>query len=167
MTDLLAIGKIRTSVGLKGHMKVLSFSGETDHFLELGSLILGSGNRRKEFLIEEVFVRSNDLVMKLAGIDTPEAVKMYNGWDILVSRDKAAPLEEGEYYTADLIGCTLIWAGKPVGKVLSLVEGGGGELLEVEKTDGTTCFVPFRKEFIGDVDTEKNTIELIVDWILT
>lgn len=166
MKSELAIGRIRTSFGVRGHLKVLPYSGETDHFRQLDSVVLSSGSRRKELAVEEVFEQGRDLIIKLSGVDAPEEARTYNGWDILVSRDKAAPLEEGEYYLADLVGCSVSHSGNAVGKVIAVVEGGGGDLLEVERPDGSRCFIPFRKEFIGAVDTSGGEIELLAEWIL-
>jgi 16S rRNA processing protein RimM len=164
--DYLAIGTIRTSHGVKGLLKVRSLSGEVDHFFNLEEVILkDKKGREKAFAVETCVPNGNELLMKFKGIDTPESGKTYSGWDILVPRDKAAPCEEGEFYSADLIGCRLYHGNQTLGTVLSVTEGGGGSLLLTERPGGDTFFVPFRKEFIGEVDVEEKNIELKELWL--
>ncbi len=93
---------------------------------------------------------------------------------MLVPRDKACPLEEGEYYVSDLCNCVLVYLGVPVGTITDVLEGGAGDLLEVILTEGGDAetsgpqrrLVPFRKEFVGEVDLRARTVELTHRWIL-
>lgn len=165
-SEKLVIGKIRTSFGIKGYLKVLSMSGELDHFLDLESIELYANGRSLNFKVEDVLIKSGALIMKLYGIETPEEGKKYSGWEIRVLREFAAPLDDGEYYQADLCRCRLFFNDAEAGTVRRVVEGGNGELLEVEKGDGSMVFVPFRNEFIGAVDIPNGKIELLTDWIL-
>lgn len=177
----LAIGKIRTSFGVKGYMKVQNFSGETEHFFRLEEISLENGKLREKKRIESVSIHGSDLILKFEGIDSPEEARKYIDWEIWVPRSMASSLGEGEYYIADLCGCTLTGishgetAGgtKVYGKVRSvLYESGTCDYLEIEseetdeKNKKKIFLVPFRKEFIGRVDTESRTIELLADWII-
>ena len=166
LPEILTIGKIRTSFGVKGYLKVLSFSGEMEHFLSLDSVELYLDNKKKSFKVEDVSEKNGELLMKLAGIETPEEGKRYAGWEIRVPRENAAPLRDGEYYHADLCRCSLYCNNTEIGRVLRIIEGGNGELLEIEKEDGTAVMIPFHKEFIGKIDIAKGKIELLTDWIL-
>jgi 16S rRNA processing protein RimM len=135
---------------VEGKVKVESSSGETAHFLDLKEIFIRKDGIEKHFTVE--LVEANDtgrLVMKLGGIDSPEEMKKYSGWEILVSRKNACPLDRDEYYTADLCRCALVY-GKPpaaVGRITGVIDGGAGELLEVvleDTPDGErTVFVPF------------------------
>lgn len=194
----LVIGIIRGSHGLAGKFKVESTSGETDHFLDLARVTLRKNGTEKEADIESVEVGSSFLIMKCAGIDTPEAVDRFKGAEIVVPRDKACPLYEDEYYVEDLKNCALIYDGesglkaedglkadvKPeplvAGIVTDVLEGGAGDLLEVSLSESMlklmgrtdepekkrTVLVPFKKEFIGTVDTDNKTMQLMHLWIL-
>ncbi|MBB6479122.1 ribosome maturation factor RimM [Spirochaeta isovalerica] len=164
--DLIAIGKIRTSHGIKGFVKVVSFSGETDHFYDLEKIILKSDRQERESVIEEVKPLGDSVILKIAGIDSPEKAKTLAGMEILVPRDNAAPLNEGEYYHADLVQCSLRYDGEIIGRVKSIIEGGGGELFEVELNSGESVLIPFRDEFIGDISIDGKLIELKEKWIL-
>lgn len=165
--DQIAIGFIRTTHGVKGALKVESFSGERDHFLDLKQITLKSKGRSRVFSVEKISPFGKGLLIKLQGLDNPESGKAFSGWEIWVDRQSAAPLNKGEFYQTDLCGCNLLFEGSGVGTVLSIVQGGNGDLLEIELNGAKeTRLIPFIKEFIGDVDIEKKTIELLKDWVL-
>jgi 16S rRNA processing protein RimM len=164
--DLIAIGRIRTSHGVRGYVKVISFSGETGHFFNLEKILLKSDRQEKEVEIEEVKPLGDSIILKFAGIDTPEKAKALAGMEILVPRKNAAPLEEGEFYHADLNLCSVSCDGEIIGRVKSIMEGGGGELFEIELNSGEKVLVPFRDEFIGEISIEEKLIEIKEKWIL-
>lgn len=165
--ERIAIGRIRTSHGVRGFLKVESYSGETEHFLRLDRIELGDGARRRSFGVEEVHASAGHLLLKLEGLDSRETARAYAGWEIYVDRSLAAPLGDGEYYFSDLCKCDVVKGNRHLGKILSVCEGGGGELLEVELDSGKRSFVPFRKEFVGRVDIANHFVELEADWLLT
>jgi len=124
------------------------------------------GAVEKTLKVESTRWTGDNLLLKFVGIDAPETAKLLADFELWVPRDQAAPLEEGEVYLADLIGCSLVFAGQAKGKVTGFLEGASAVLLEVEKTDGTGCVVPYQEVYLGKVDLTGRTIELKVDWIL-
>ena len=213
--NTLVIGIIRSSHGVAGKFKVESTSGEAEHFFKLKEVTLGKKNENgtifeKDFKVEAVEGNVHSLIMKLKGIETPEDAKKVQGAEILVSRDNACPLKKDEYYVEDLKQCRLVYKTKTneglqkefdidsdgnivVGIITDVLEGGSGNLLEVELTssksdegaesldamsDGTDkndaknahearrVLVPYNKEFIGTVDIKDKVIQLMHLWIL-
>ena len=190
MKDKLAVGVVRGSHGLSGEFKVISLSGFTDHFLSMDSVDLVFEDKRLSFKVESATPAHSGLVyMKLAGIESPQDVQKYNRWMVEVSREKAHQLSSNEWYVDDLEGCAL-WYKKEdlpidecvVGVVKRVFEGGSGFLVEAQlspecallndslKLDKAgkprTVYVPFNDMFIGDVDVEKNRMQLLNLWIL-
>lgn len=240
-SDEMVIGIIRGTHGLSGTMKIQSTSGEIEHFFALKEVRVKNGNFNKLFTIELVSGGS-PLLLKLRGIESQEDARALNGFEILVPRDLACPLNEDEFYIEDLKNAKLLYypsidtdadsiektsndeakqskkntkkdastelfEKKPsiVGYITDVVEGGSGQLLEValtesvnallQKTDTidsendfskrdlksnslaseksekkdakpTKVFIPFRKEFIGNVDIAKKEVQLMHLWIL-
>jgi len=164
--ELIAIGKIRTSHGVKGFVKIISFSGETEHYLSLEKVILRSDRQERDYEIEEIKPLGDSIIIKFAGIDTPEKAKSLAGMEIVVPRENAAALEEGEFYHADLVQCSMAYENEVIGRVESIIEGGGGELFEVKLSSGDIVLIPFRDEFIGDISIGERLIELKEKWIL-
>ena len=120
----------------------------------------------KTLKVEATRRMGDNLLLKFAGIDSPEEAKLLADFELWVPKAQAAPLEEGEVYLADLVGCSLIFAGEAKGRVTGFLDGAAAVLLEVEKTDGTTCVVPFMEVYLGSIDLAGRTVELKVDWIL-
>jgi 16S rRNA processing protein RimM len=175
--ELLVTGIIRSSHGVNGFVKVESTSGEIDHLLDLKGIDLRSGGISgtiKRFEIERVEGSASCLLMKFKGIDTPEQAKTLAGLELVVPRDKACPLEEGEYYVNDLCQCVLMYKGTLVGTITGVMEGGAGDLLEVTLSESgelgntklITRLLPLRKEFVGKIDIKAKTVELMHRWIL-
>ncbi len=165
--EKIATGLIRTTHGIRGYLKVKLFSGDAENFLSHTQLLLKKNSQEKMYTVEESMFHGDSVLLKLNGIDNPEAGKLLNGWEIWIPRDEASPLDDDEYYQADLHGCSVLFEGSVIGKVISLVEGAQSDLLEIEKTvDEARCYVPFMDEFINEVDLENKTIELRNDWIL-
>lgn len=163
---LVAIGKFRTSHGLRGELKVHSYSGVWSHFETLKTIFVRKGKIDKCLEVESCRWNGDLLLLKLKGIDQPEAAKTLADFEIWVTPDQAAPLQEGEVYLKDLIGCRLMFEGQSQGTVTSYLEGGHTELLDVERPDGSKAVVPFADRYLGKIDLSGRTIELRVLWIL-
>lgn len=162
----LALGRLGGSHGLDGRIKFISFSGETEHLVGLTEATLKSAERSLVVRIESVQPGGDGALLKIAGYDSPEAVRVLSGMELWAPRDRAAPLQADQYYYADLVGASVRSGSDVVGTVIGVCEGGGGDLLELRRPDGSSVYVPFRKEFIGSVDVAAATIELIAPWIL-
>lgn len=92
-------------------------------------------------------------VARFAGVDSREAVEALRGTLVEVDRDALPPLDEGEYYHADLIGLTCFsTGGETVGSVVAVENFGAGDLLEIEKVDGKRSLIPFRDGIADLVD---------------
>jgi 16S rRNA processing protein RimM len=174
---VLAIGRLGAPKGLRGDLKVHSYSGEFDHFLDLKSVQLRGQDpatgapRTLQLRVSRVERSGGGLSMAFAGYDSPEAARALTGMDILAERADCAPLAENEWYVADLVGLSLVLEGKAVAKVRSVLEGGSDPWLEAvipgaAGGPGRTALVPFRKEFVGEVDLGAGTIELLAPWLL-
>jgi 16S rRNA processing protein RimM len=166
MEKELAVGRLGSSFGVEGFLKVISFSGEWDHFLDLDTVILKNGPGREVMAVDSIRRKGGTLQIRLKGINSPEAARRYTGWDIYVPRENAAPLKEGEYYHADLCRCRLFCGDREIGPVQAVVEGGNGDLLEVRINGGTVRYIPFIPEYIGNVDIENRAVELLREGIL-
>ncbi|HHU37364.1 MAG TPA: 16S rRNA processing protein RimM [Treponema sp.] len=175
--ELLVTGTIRSSHGVSGFVKINSFSGEVGHLLTLSEMLVkpvGGEKAPVRLEIEAIKSEARPLLVKFKGIDSPEQAKQFAGAEILVTRDNASPLEKGEVYVRDLCQCVLVYNDVSVGLITGVIEGGESDLLEVtlsegalpETSGGEKRFVPFRKEFVGKVDTTAKTVELMHLWIL-
>lgn len=166
--EYLATGVIKAPHGIHGFLKLHSFSEEFSHLAVLGEVLLRKDGKEKRCLLESLKSSGKEILVKFAGVDSPEEARAFNGWEVWVPREAAAPLEEGEFYVADLSSCTLLCGNEVVGSVVGVIDGPQALLLEVEATaDGKRYLVPFMSQYIGTVDLVKKEMELLVPWLLT
>jgi 16S rRNA processing protein RimM len=184
--ERFVVGFVRRPHGLSGNVKFESASGEYAHFAAIHEVTLKGKDFEKTCVIERVDTKASFPLMKFAGVDSPEEAKKLSGAAIIVPRDKACPLREGEFYYEDLKQCVLAHTAPDgssvkVGTITGVLEGGADDLLEVEvggdgpqaESSGRSagaksrsCLVPFNNEFIGNVDIARKTVELRHLWIL-
>jgi 16S rRNA processing protein RimM len=174
MNERFVAGLVGAPFGLKGFVKIKPLSGEIDHLLKLRSAILRQKGAERSVSIEESVPILSQAAMKFAGIDSPEAAKALGGAELLVRREEASPLGPGEFYVEDLKGLAVVFTGEGgsgqegeiLGHVAGIVEGGGGDLVEIRLAAGEFKFVPLRKEFFAPIAPETGRMVLLQRWIL-
>ena len=163
MKQVLATGVIRSPHGVRGFVKVRPYSDDFEHFFKLKEVTLKRGDKTRTETIESVQAHSGELLVKFRGIDSPEDARFVSGWDILVPRDQASKLGEGEVYTADLQGMKLVYDNEEVAEVVSVMDGAQALLLEVKTSRNDKLhLVPYMKGvFVDDVDVTEGTMTLL------
>ncbi len=164
--DSFVAARIGAPFGLKGQLKAASLSGETEHLKTLDRVFLRKDGQTRSYDIEAAEDVFGGLLIKFRGIDTPEQAGSLRGAEFLVERSQAAVLTEDEYYIADLRGLDVVLNGQAIGVVNDVIDGGGGQLVELCLLNGDTRLVPFRNEFFGEIDLAGKKATLLVDWIL-
>jgi 16S rRNA processing protein RimM len=176
MTEKFIIGQVGAPFGVKGFVKVRPLSGEVDHLLKLKSVTVSKDGKERELKIEESAASASAVLMRFAGIDSPEKAKTLTGAQLIANREQAAPLKDGEFYIEDLKGLPVTvengqtadngQASEIIGHIRDIIEGGGGELAEIELANGEKRLVPFRKEFFSTISPKEGKIVLQNIWIL-
>jgi 16S rRNA processing protein RimM len=166
--DRIALGIVKTVHGVRGELKVRSFSGETDHFRRLAHAWLErpGGAEARLMKVRSVRPQGRDVLIAFEGVDNPEEGRDFIGLEVWAEREFAAPRAEGEFYAADLCRCSLFFEGRRIGPVTSIFDCGSSTMLEILDGDGKTRLVPFLDRFIGEVDVERGRIVLREDAIL-
>jgi 16S rRNA processing protein RimM len=166
LTDLLAVGIVRSIHGIRGEVAVRSYSGGIAHLARLKETLARKGAVEKRLEIEAARPATGKVLMKIRGIDTPEKARELLGFELWVERENASPLLEGEYYEADLCRCRVFFGSEVIGEVRSVVDAGSAQLLEVVGADGKRHLIPFVGHFIGEVDVKSGKISLMEDYIV-
>ncbi|MFA5467754.1 MAG: ribosome maturation factor RimM [Sphaerochaetaceae bacterium] len=160
--DYLATGVLKRPHGVHGFIKIHLFSGESKHLKDSLGVSLRRGESEASLVIEKITTQGSEFLIKFKGLESPEAVRRYSGWEVWIARREAPKLLVDEFYVADLIGCSLLYGGQEVAVVEATVEGGQALLLEVRhNVRHTLHLIPFLGVFIGKVDIEGKTIELL------
>ncbi|MDD3981251.1 MAG: ribosome maturation factor RimM [Spirochaetia bacterium] len=168
--ELLAVAKLGAPRGLKGLIKLHSYSGDYSHIKSLKQVLAApDGEPDKGRILRVSLVESGErgLEMAFSGYESPEKARELTGLLLYLPREAASPLAENEYYIHDLVGMRVDCGALDAGLVEAVLEGGADPLLEVRKTGtGTTVLIPFRSEFVGEVDLKAKRLELLAGWLL-
>jgi 16S rRNA processing protein RimM len=156
--DWVAIALLGKPRGNRGELTAISLSSKPERFDALERVFL-SGHA-EPFEIEEIWEHKGALVFKLAGIDSISDAEKFHGCEVRVPVAERAPLDPGEYYDSDLIGCEVInlATGQCLGKVTALQDVGGGGLLVI----GGSILFPFATGLCKLIDTANRRIEVEV-----
>ena len=101
MEEYLQIGVITTTHGVRGEVKVYPTT-DPERFLSLDRVFLDTGKEKKELHVTGVRFFKQLAIVKFKGIDNINDIERYKGCSLYVTREDAIPLEEDEYYIADV-----------------------------------------------------------------
>jgi 16S rRNA processing protein RimM len=150
----IAVGIIRRAHGVRGEVSVEPWTDSVDRFRELHTVTLVSPDEAdmRTAEIESSREHGGRALVKLSGIDSPEATRALIGWTIEIPESDARKLAPGEYFLHDLVGLSLLdGEGKNRGVVTEVYEGGGGLLLNVAGPKGQ-FEVPFATSICTEID---------------
>lgn len=168
MEELLQAGVITTTHGIRGEVKVFPTTDDVHRFEDLDSVLLDTGKEYMELEIENVKYFKQYAILKFKGIDNINDIEKYKGRSLYVTRDQAIPLEEDEYYIADLIGLAVyLENGEKFGVLKDVMETGANDVYIVETEEGKEVLIPAIHECILDIDIEENRMEIhLMDGLL-
>ena len=157
----MVMGRILGPFGVKGWVKVKTFTAEPDALAEFDRWLLHAKAGWREAEIEGFEVHSKGPVAKIAGCDDREGALALGGADVAVTRAALGEAGEGSIYWVDLVGLDVVdEGGKRLGTVDGLFESGETSVLVVK--NGRERMIPFVPEYVKAVDREARRIT--VDW---
>ena len=151
----IALAAVAGAHGVKGELRVKLFSDSIESLSRHESVYVGGVERR----LLSVRDGGNIAVVRIEGLADRSAAEALRGSLVEVDRAALPPLEEGEYYHADLIGLSAVDGdGSVVGTVTAVENYGAGDLLEIEDAEGRRSLIPFR-EGIADLKGERIVLD--------
>ena len=157
MEDLLRVGVIANTHGIRGEVKVFPTTDEKERFKDLKKVILDIGKEQKVLEIQSVRFFKNLVILKFKGIDNINDIEMYKGKDLLVTWEDAVPLEEGEYFIADLLDLDVYSdEDEKIGVLYDVMQTGANDVYVVKTEEGKEILLPAIDECILDIDLEEN-----------
>lgn len=151
----IALAAVAGAHGVKGELRLKLFSDSVKSLLRHENVYVGGVERR----LLSVRDGGNTAVARMEGIADRSAAEALRGALVEVDRFALPPLEEGEYYHADLIGLAAVGSdGTSFGTVSAVENYGAGDLLEIEDENGRKSLIPFR-EGIADLEDGQIVID--------
>ena len=171
--DMLRVGVISQTHGIKGEVKVYPTTDDPTRFEVLENVYLRQvpqGMRGKvndelvHLKIKGVKYFKQFVILKFDGIDNINDVEKYKGYELYVTREDAVPLEEGEYYIADLIGLKVIdEEEKETGVLKDVLQTGANDVYVVKGNmdyGNKEILIPVIKDCILNVDLENKVVKV-------
>lgn len=161
MSDLLQVGVITSTHGVRGEVKVFPTTDDPARFKKLKQVILDDGKQQIDLEIASVKFFKNMVILKFKGIDNINDVEKYRRATLLVTRENAVPLAENEYFIADLIGLSAVSdEGEELGTITDVLQTGANDVYVVTSPQKEEILVPAIRECILAVDLDARRMQI-------
>jgi 16S rRNA processing protein RimM len=151
MSDHICIARIGAAHGVRGAVKLWTFTEDPFAVQSYGPLVTKDGAR--SFEVATAREVKGHLVAMLKGVATREDAERLNGIELYIAREKLPATDEDEYYHADLIGLAAVSpAQEPIGRVVAIHNFGAGDIIEIAPPSGATLLLPFTNAIVPTVD---------------
>ncbi|MCH5252328.1 MAG: ribosome maturation factor RimM [Lachnospiraceae bacterium] len=159
MEDMLRIGVVTTTHGLKGEVKVFPTTDDVKRFQKCDEVILVTKQGNLTLHVERVKFFKNIVIVKFKEYNDINEVEGFRKCDLMVTRENALPLKEGEYYLCDVVGATVVEEnGKKIGTVTEVMETGANNVFVIQTADGKEVLFPVIPDCIKKVDVKEKLV---------
>lgn len=162
--NYILIGKIGAPYGIKGHVKLISYSDPVANIVSYNLFEYEKNNKLVPFLCEDSKVFKNGkIIIKLPGVDNPEQARLSTGKEIFTTTADLPDLEDDGYYWHDLVGLSVAnEAGHKFGKVDYLFNSGASDIMVVKSCNGTEVLIPYLDHVVIKVNLAEQT--MLISW---
>lgn len=161
----MVIGRFGAPHGVRGLIKFFAFGESLNAASQYSPWLIKSASGEWQPLdVERAEVTAKHLLVKVKGINSPEAIRRYTQQEVAVPAECFPKLKPGEYYWQELIGLTVInLQEQTLGKVVELMETGANDVLVVENDAGEERLIPYvMGEHVIEINEDDKVIR--VDW---
>jgi 16S rRNA processing protein RimM len=153
MEELLQVGVITQTHGIRGEVKVFPTTDDAARFRDLKHVLLDTGKETLPLEVENVKFFKQFVILKFKGFDNINDVEGYKRCPLLVERSEAVPLEEDEYFITDMIGMQVSTdSGEDFGVLKDVLTTGANDVYVIDRPSEGEVLIPAIKECILDVD---------------
>jgi 16S rRNA processing protein RimM len=158
----ISVGKLSGVFGIKGWVKVFSFTSPRNNILSYSPWILTKGGETKILEVLDGQQQGNSVIAHLNGINDRDQAAGLMGWDIFIHRDQLPKARKDEYYWSDLVGLHVETIdGVSLGVIDSLMETGANDVVLVRGERERA--IPFLQgKTVVKIDL--NAGKMVVDW---
>ncbi len=153
----IIIGKLGKTRGLKGELKIIPLTDFEGRFDNLTEIFVGG----KLMKVENLNHIGDEIFIKFEGVDNRESAKNLTNKFLTLPRSQAAPLDEGEFYTFDIIGCEVFADEKNLGVVTAVLKTGSNDVFQVN--GDKEILIPALKSVVKKIDVANKKIFLTSD----
>lgn len=168
MEQYFQVGVISSTHGIRGEVKVYPTTDDPARFLSLKEVLLDTGSGWMSLEPEQVRFFKKMVILKFKGYNSINDVEKYRNKGLYVPRAQAVPLEEGEYYVADLLGLEVRTEdGEPFGRLKDVMQTGANDVYVIDSLRNGEVLVPAIAECILEVSVEQGWMRIhLLDGLL-
>lgn len=162
MEDILKVGVVTSTHGVRGEVKVFPTTDDAKRFKRLKNVILDTGKEKLPLEIEQVKFFKNLVILKFKSLDNVDDVQKFRQKDLYVERKDAVRLSKDEYFIADLIGLEVYEEdSRKIGILTDVITTGANDVYVVAlekgfaETEATEVLIPAIKQCIREVSIEE------------
>lgn len=168
MKQLMEIGQIVNTYGIKGFVKVVPFTDNINRFEDLKSVYVETKNDLEIYQIEDVKYSKNTVLLKFKGIDDINQAEKYRNCYLKIDRKDAVELPEDTYFIVDLLDMQVYTdENLPLGKIIDVYPTGSNDIYVVKNDEGKQILLPAIGQVVKEVDIQnKKMIVHLIDGLI-
>lgn len=161
MDNLLQVGAITSTHGVRGEVKVFPTTDDAKRFGKLKEVELETKEGTTTLHIKGVKYFKQFVILKFEEYNSLNDVESIKGRKLFVTRKNAVKLQKNEYFIADLIGMRVIDEEKGLeGLVDDVIQTGANDVYDITLADGRNLLLPAIKDCVLNVDIESRVIKI-------
>ena len=159
MEDMFRIGVITSTHGLKGEVKVFPTTDDVNRFKKLKKCIIKTKNGDMNVEKKSCKFFKNMVILAFKEFEDINEVEKLRDCEIYVTRENAVPLDEDEFYIADVIGSDVFLEdGSKFGILKDVMQTGANDVFVVNTEDDKEILFPVIKDFVPEIDAANKKI---------
>ena len=161
MEKMLKVGVIASTHGIRGEVKVFPTTDDPGRYEKLKKVALDTGKELRELNVQGVKFFKQFVIVKFEGIDNINDIEMYKKCALFVDREDAVPLDEDEYFIADMLGMDVLTEdGGLLGELKDVIGTGANDVYVVASEEYGEVLIPAIKECILNVDIKNRKMSV-------
>lgn len=157
--DLLEVGKIVNTHGLRGDVKVVPWTDYPEVFEDIETVYIKNKDDYERLDISQIKYQKNNLIIKFSQIKDINEAERYKNLILYCQRSALGELPEGVYYIADLIGLEVVKdTGEIIGTVCDVFNTGSNDIYEVTREGKKNMLIPVIDDVVKNIDIENKKI---------
>ena len=157
--NMLRVGVITTTHGVRGEVKVFPTTDDARRFKKLKNVYLDLGRELLPVTVEGVKFFKQMVIVKFKEINDMDKAATYRNKDILIDREDAMPLKENEFYICDLIGLKVFTdEGEELGVLTEVLQTGANDVYEVTLPNKETVLIPYIEDCVKEISLEEEKV---------
>ena len=147
----VVLAEIGAAHGVRGAAKLRLFAEDPASLTDCGPLVLSDGRTLQVTGLETA---GGKIVARFEGVPDRTAVETLRGETLWLPRDRLPAIDEDDtFYHVDLLGLDVVDAdGQPIGRVKTIQDFGAGDLVEIDRPDAASFFLPFTQACVPEID---------------